>query len=105
MSFEPAPYPDIDIYPGDVPISWRVTMKREGQPLDVTNSILSAPVTDNGVEVAQLTIEKTGAVNGEVRLTITQEVYDAVQRYSTWRLREDSLLRAAIVQGRLVKRI
>jgi hypothetical protein len=51
--------------PGDIPISWRVRLRREGQPID-TNSTLSAPVTDDGVEVAQLEIEKTDASNAEV---------------------------------------
>jgi hypothetical protein len=38
MSFESAPYPEIKIYPGDVPISWLVTIRRDGTALDVSNS-------------------------------------------------------------------
>lgn len=56
MTYRPGTYPDIHMYPGDAPISFRAFLRREGEVLDVTNSDITAPVTDNGVEVAQLTV-------------------------------------------------
>jgi hypothetical protein len=52
------------MYPGDVPFSWKVTLKDDGVPVDITNSEIAAPVLDDGVEVGSLTVEKTDPVNG-----------------------------------------
>jgi hypothetical protein len=35
---KPATYPDIHMYPGDVPFSWKVTLKDDGEPVDISNS-------------------------------------------------------------------
>jgi hypothetical protein len=105
VTYDPAQYPDIKMYPGDVPISFFVTLRRQGQGLDISNSTIIAPVYDDGVEVGALTVEKTDPVIGQVKLTVTQVVYDAVKRYSTWRLREAPILSAVMVQGRLDKRL
>jgi len=105
VSYDPAQYPDIRMYPGDVPISWFVTLRRQGQGVDINNSTITAPVYDDGVEVGALTVEKTNSAIGEVKLTVTPEVYDAVNRYSTWRLREEPIFSAVMVQGRLDKRL
>jgi hypothetical protein len=105
VTYDPAQYPDIKMYPGDVPISWLVTLRRQGQGVDVTNSTITALVYDDGVQVGALTVEKTNPGVGEVKLTVTQAVYDAVKRYSTWRLREAPIFSAVMVQGRLDKRL
>jgi hypothetical protein len=91
------------MYPGDPPISWLVVVLRNGEPYDITDLAISAPVYDDGVQVAELTVEKTNPLVGEARLTITSEVFDAVKRYSTWRFREDTDFRCPLIQGRLVK--
>jgi hypothetical protein len=93
------------MYPGDPPISWRVFLKRNGQPLDITDSTISAPVTDDGVLVAHLEVEKTDPEGGEITLTITDTIYAAVKLFSSWRLREEPYFGTSVVRGRLVKAI
>lgn len=46
---KPAAYPDIHMYPGDVPFLWKVTVKDDGVPVDISQSEISAPVFDDGV--------------------------------------------------------
>jgi hypothetical protein len=82
---EPARAPDIKLYPGMVPRSFHVTVKSAGEVLDLTNSDVSAPIYDDGVEVGALEVEKIDAPNGRVKITITQEVHDAIGRYAMWR--------------------
>jgi hypothetical protein len=84
---EPARAPDIKLYPGMVPRSFHVTVKAAGEVLDLTDSEVTAPVYDNGVEVGALRVEKDDALNGRVKITITTEVYDAIGRYATWTTR------------------
>lgn len=100
---KPATYPDIHMYPGDVPFSWKVTLREDGETIDVSDSEISAAVYDDGVEVGSLTIDKTDPENGEVMLTFTEALYAAIGRYSTWRFREDTIFNFLLLQGRLVK--
>ena len=100
---KPATYPDIHIYPGDAPFSWKVTLKDDGVPVDITDSVVSAPVFDDGNKVADLDIEKTDPTQGQLKLTLSNTVYAAIGRYSTWRFREDTVFRFLLLQGRLVK--
>jgi hypothetical protein len=53
--------------------------------------------------VADLDIEKTDPTQGQLKLTLSNTVYAAVGRYSTWRFREDTVFRFLLLQGRLVK--
>jgi hypothetical protein len=85
---EPARAPDIKLYPGMVPRSFQVTVRTEGEVLDLTNSDVTAPVYDDGAPVGALEVEKVDAPNGRVKITITQSIYDAIGRYATWRFHE-----------------
>jgi hypothetical protein len=42
-------------------------------------------------------------VGGTLQLTIDQTVFDAVKRYSTWRLFDPAQFDYPVLQGRLVK--
>jgi hypothetical protein len=63
------------MYPGDVPFSWKITLKDDGVPVDIINSEISAPVLDDGVELGRLTVEKTNPVNGQVKLTFIEALH------------------------------
>jgi hypothetical protein len=99
----PAQYPDLVMYEHVLPISWRVFIRSNGVPVDLTGNELLAPVSDDGTEVSSLELERIDDVVGAVQLTITQAVYDAVKRYSIWRLFDPTLFDYPLVQGRLVK--
>ena len=103
MKPEPARAPDIKLYPGMVPRSFHVTVKAGGQVLDLTDSEVTAPVYDNGVEVGALGVEKDDALNGRVKITITTEVYDVIGRYATWRFHEGTIFDYPLIEQRLVK--
>jgi hypothetical protein len=99
----PAQYPDIVMYEHALPITWKGTLRSEGVAIDITDSEVLVPVLDDGEEVTSLPFEKTDPEVGEIKLTINQAVYDAVGRYSTWRLFETDHFDYPPVQGRLVK--
>jgi hypothetical protein len=86
-----------------VPRSFHVTVKAAGEVLDLTDSDISAPVYDDGVEIGELEVEKDDAPNGRVKITITQAVYDAIGRYSTWRFLEGGVFDYPLIEQRLVK--
>ena len=71
--------------------------------MDLTGSVLTAPVIDDGEELGDLLIDTTDAANGNLELTLSLALYTLLGRYSTWRLREDTVFRAPLMQGRLVK--
>ena len=71
--------------------------------MDISNSEISAPVLDDGIQIGSLTIVKTDPANGQVRLTFTEALHAAVGRYSTWRFREETIFNFLLIQGRLVK--
>jgi hypothetical protein len=100
---EPARAPDIKLYPGMVPRSFHVTVRAAGEVLDLTNSDVTAPVYDDGVDVGALAVEKVDAPNGRVKITITSEVYDAIGRYATWRFHEGGVFDYPLIEQRLVK--
>jgi hypothetical protein len=100
---EPARAPDIKLYPGMVPRSFHVTVKAAGEVLDLTDSDVTAPVYDDGVEVAAMDVEKVDAPNGLVKITITQPVYDAIGRYATWLFHESGVFDYPLIEQRLVK--
>jgi hypothetical protein len=100
---EPARAPDIKLYPSMVPRSFHVTVKAAGEVLDVTDSEISAPVYDDGVQVGELEVEKDDAANGRVKVTITTAVYDAMGRYATWRFHEGTVFDYPLIEQRLVK--
>jgi hypothetical protein len=100
---EPARAPDIKLYPGMVPRSFHVTMRTEGEVLDLTNSDVTAPVYDDGAPVGALEVEKVDAPNGRVKITITQAIYDAIGRYATWRFDEGGVFDYPLIEQRLVK--
>jgi hypothetical protein len=100
---EPARAPDIKLYPNIVPRSFHVTLKAAGEVLDLTNSEVSGPVYDDGVEVAAMNVEKVDAPNGLVKITITQAVYDAIGRYATWRFHESGVFDYPLIEQRLAK--
>ena len=99
----PAPYPDIVMYEHALPIMWRVYLRSNGVPIDITGDEVLAPVLDDRVEVAELGIERLDDVAGTLQLTIDQTVFDAVKRYSTWRLFDPAQFDYPVLQGRLVK--
>jgi hypothetical protein len=92
-----------------LPLSFHVRVRTqasaEAEPeiVDLTDSEISAPVYDDGVQVGSLTVEKDDAVNGRVKVTIPPEIYDAVGRYSTWRFHEDTTFDFPLIEQRLVK--
>jgi hypothetical protein len=88
--------------PGDLPFSWTVGVRLNGWP-DVSGLNFIAPLYDDGVEVGSLTVDQSDAANGQIELTLTAEVFAQVKRYSTWRLRETTMYRVPIMQGRLIK--
>ena len=100
---KPATYPDIHIYPGDVPFSWKTTIRSDGQPIDITNSDVSCRLYDDGRELGALPLEKVDPVNGKVRVTFTEPLYAGMGRYSTLRFREDTILNFLLYQARVVK--
>jgi hypothetical protein len=97
---EPARAPDIKLYPGMVPRSFHVTVKAAGEVLDLTDSEITAPVYDDGVQVGALGVEKEG---GRVKITITSEIYDAIGRYAIWRFHEGTIFDYPLIEQRLVK--
>jgi hypothetical protein len=99
----PAPYPDIVMYEHALPITWRVFLRSNGVPIDITGDEVLTPVLDDRVELVELGVERLDDVAGIVRLTIDQTVFDAVQRYSTWRLFDPAQFNYPVLQGRLVK--
>jgi hypothetical protein len=99
----PAPYPDIVMYEHALAITWRVYLRSNGVPIDITGDEVLALVLDDRVEVAELGVERLDEVAGTVQLTIDQTVYDAVKRYSTWRLFDSAQFDYPVLQGRLVK--
>jgi hypothetical protein len=102
---KPASYPDLTVYPGDPPVSWKVAVRENGVAVDLTNSTMSAPVTDDGKQVGELQVDPVDLLGGVVQLTLTPEVYAAIGRYSTWRFREDTIFRFPLLQGRIVKEL
>jgi hypothetical protein len=86
-----------------VPRSFHVTVRATGEVLDLTNSDVTAPVYDDGVEVGALAVEKIDAPNGKVKITITTEIYDAIGRYATWRFHEGGVFDYPLIEQRLVK--
>jgi hypothetical protein len=62
----PAPYPDIVMYEHALPISWRVYLRSNGVPIDITGDEVLTPVLDDRVEVAELGIERLDDVAGDV---------------------------------------
>ena len=101
----PAQYDDIFVAPEDLPLSWTVPITRNGLPIDLSSSTITAILTDNSVQVGELDLDMTTAISGTVKLTLTQDLYDAVGTYSSWRLNESPVFGRRVVQGRLVKRI
>jgi hypothetical protein len=99
----PAQYPDIVMHEHALPISWRVFIRSNGVPVDLTGDEVLVPVADDRVEVTELGLERIDDVAGTLQLTIDQAVYDAVKRYSTWRLFDPTLFDYPVVQGLLVK--
>jgi hypothetical protein len=91
------------MYEHALPITWKGTLRSEGEAIDITDSEVLVPVLDDGEEVTALPFVKTSSLDGELELTINQAVYDAVGRYSTWRLFETEHFDYPIVEGRLVK--
>jgi hypothetical protein len=107
---EPARAPDIKLYPGMVPRSFHVTVRTkstaenvEPPVLDLTDSEITTPVYDDGVEVGALEVEKDDPLNGRVKITITQEIYDAIGRYAIWRFHEGTVFDYPLIEQRLVK--
>jgi hypothetical protein len=70
---EPARAPDIKLYPSMVPRSFHVTVRTEGEVLDLTNSDVTAPV------------------------------YDAIGRYATWRFHEGGVFDYPLIEQRLAE--
>ncbi len=91
------------MYTGDLPKEWVVRILRNGVPMDLSASVLLAPVSDNGVELGHLDIDRADAIIGRLTLSLSESVYAAMSKYSTWRLREDSVFFVPVMQGRLVK--
>jgi hypothetical protein len=75
----PAPYPDIVMYEHALAITWRVYLRSNGVPIDITGDEVLAPVLDDRVEVAELGVERLDDVAGTLQLTIDQTVFDAVK--------------------------
>jgi hypothetical protein len=100
---EPARAPDIKLYPNMVPRSFHVTVKASGEVLDLTDSEITAPVYDDGVQVGALEVEKDDPLSGRVKITITQEIYDAIGRYAIWRFHEGTVFDYPLIVQRLVK--
>lgn len=93
-----------------VPRSFHVTVRTKStaenavpQVLDLTDSEITASVYDDGEVVGALEVEKDDAVNGKVKITITQEIYDAIGRYATWRFHEGTVFDYPLIEQRLVK--
>jgi hypothetical protein len=97
---EPARAPDIKLYPSMVPRSFHVMVKAAGEVLDLTDSEITAPVYDEGVEVGALEVEKDDLLSGRVKITITQAVYDAIGRYATWRFHEGTIFDYPLIEQR-----
>jgi hypothetical protein len=76
-----------------VPRSFHVTVKAAGEVLDLTDSEITAPVYDEGVE-------KDDLLSGRVKITITQAVYDAIGRYATWRFHEGTIFDYPLIEQR-----
>jgi hypothetical protein len=107
---QPARAPDVNLYPNMVPRSFHVTVRTKAsatatpQVVDLTDSEVTAPVYDDGVEIGSLTVEKDDAANGRVKVTITQAIYDAMKRYATWRFHEGTVFDYPLIEQRLVKK-
>jgi hypothetical protein len=99
----PAWYPDMNVWAPDPPLSWPVNVRHNGRLLDLAGLDLSAPVTDDGVQVGELEIEIINADYGKLSVTLTPELFAILRNYSTWQLRENETFRAPLVQGRIVR--
>src|ERR1041384_2851023 len=88
---KPATHPDITIYPGDLPVTWDLSILRNGAPMDLSTSTIWLPVTDDGVHVGDLSVDRTNDASGLLTVTLDSDVFDLLKRYSTWRLREATI--------------
>lgn len=104
MIEQPRRFPDKKIYPGDLPAVWTIVVLQNWLA-DVSDLTFIAPVTDDGEPVGNLVIDATDAVNGRIGFTLNQELFDKLGRYSTWRLRETTMYRVPLVEGRLIKAV
>ena len=104
MIQHPAQHPDIHIRTADLPLTWRVTIHRNGDALDVTDSTISVRLMDDGSEIGLLDVDnETFGATGKVLVTLSTALFATMKRYSTWQLREAPYFNAIPVQGRLVK--
>ena len=99
----PATYPDIVMYEQSLPISWRVLFRSIGTPLDLTGADILIPSLDDGAKVSELSLVGLSATGGEIRVAVDTDGFDAVKRYSTWRLFLPSIFDYPVLQGPWVK--
>ena len=106
MKDKPEQHPDLTVWEEDLPFVWGVDIQVNGDPTNGVGMTFSAPVTDDGRKVGELEVDLTQmAGQGTLELTLTQELWDLLGRYSTWRIREDTMYRRPLVQGRIVKAV
>jgi hypothetical protein len=99
----PAWHPDINVFEGDPPISWDVTVRRNGAPLDLTDLTIDAPVYHLGTVIGSLGTAVSNALSGIVTLTLTQELFALTGSMSTWFLREETQFDCPLIRGRIVR--
>lgn len=62
----PAQYPDVHVFPHDIPAACELTLTADGLPINLSKSALIAPVYDGGKQVGELELSREGDVDGIV---------------------------------------
>ena len=104
MLHRSAPFRDIILYDDSIPFNWDVPLTRNGVVEDLTSSTILAKLTDDGLEIGDLPVDSTKLPQGIVSLTLTQDLYDQIKTYSTWRIKETGIYNGHVARGRLIKR-
>jgi hypothetical protein len=100
---EPAIAPDVKLYADDVPEIIPVTVTRDGAAVDLSYSTITATVSDNGADLAEVNVDMSASMQGRIIITIPGSIYAQIKRYATLRLHEDSVFQSLLMVRRLVK--
>lgn len=102
---EPATYPEITIRTGDLPLSWKLTIKsgNPAAPVNLSNSVMSAAVWKGRNQVATLQLGRTSDALGVIFITLDEITASSFGSPVTWALREETLYNMTLVRGTIRK--
>src|ERR1044072_3025736 len=100
---EPAMAPDLKLYQDDVPETFPLVIRREGVAVDLSDSVMTATISDNDVTIGQAQIDASAAADGRVLITVPAGIYSLMKRYATLRFHEATVFQSLLMTRRLVK--